>query len=41
MDFFISYVCKVIYGQPEPNSKEMQEMTDERVRVCTDFSKRA
>ena len=41
MDFFISYVYKVICGQPEPNTKEMQEMTDERVRVCTHFSKRA
>lgn len=41
MDFFMTYVCKVICGQPEPNSKEMQEMTDERVRMCTEFSKRA
>ena len=41
MDFFISYVYKVICGQPEPNTKEMQEMTDERVRVCTEFSKKA
>ena len=34
MDFFMTYVCKVICGQPEPNSKEMQEMTQARLEAC-------
>ena len=41
MDFFIVYVYKVLCGQPEPNTKEMQAMTDERVRVCVKFAKKS
>ncbi len=41
MDFFLSYVYKVLCAQQEPNSKEMQTMTDERVRVCAAFAKKA
>ncbi len=37
MDFFITYVYKVICGQPEPNTKEFQAMTNERVKVCGKF----
>ena len=41
MDFFIVYVYKVLCGQPEPNTKEMQAMTDERVSVCVNFAKKS
>ena len=41
MDFFIVYVYKVLCDLPEPNSKEFQAMTDERVRVCSAFAKRS
>lgn len=29
---------RVLCGLPEPNSKEMQAMTDERVRVCLKYA---
>ena len=29
MDFFVTYIYKVICGQPEPNTKELQAMTNE------------
>ena len=35
------YVYKVLCAQQEPNCKEMQAMTQERVRVCTTFAKKA
>lgn len=41
MDFFMIYVYKVLCGQQEPNCREMQNMTDERVHVCTSFAKQA
>lgn len=41
MDFFIVYVYKVLCGQPEPNTKEMQTMTDERVSACVKFAKKS
>lgn len=41
MDFFISYVFKVICGQPEPNSKEFQSMTAERVKICKAFMEKS
>ena len=37
MDFFITYVYKVLCGQPEPNTKELQTMTNERVSICSEF----
>jgi len=37
MDFFITYVYKVLCGQPEPNTKELQTMTNERVSICGEF----
>lgn len=37
MDFFLTYIYKVICGQPEPNTKEFQGMTDERVKICSAF----
>jgi hypothetical protein len=41
MDFFMVYVYKMLTAQQEPNSKEMQAMTQERVRVCAAFAKKA
>jgi hypothetical protein len=41
MDFFVVYVYKVLCGQPEPNTKEMQTMTDERVSACVNFAKKS
>lgn len=41
MDFFMVYVYKVLCAQQEPNSKEMQAMTDERVRVCSAFARKS
>ena len=35
------YVYKVLCAQQEPNCKEMQAMTQERVRVCAAFAKKA
>ena len=35
------YVYKVLTAQLEPNSKDMQIMTDERVRVCAAFAKKS
>lgn len=37
MDFFVTYIYKVLCGQPEPNTKELQNMTNERVKVCGNF----
>ena len=37
MDFFMTYVYRVLCGLPEPHSREMQAMTDERVRVCLNY----
>ena len=39
MDFFMTYVYRVLCGLPEPHSREMQAMTDERVRVCLNYAK--
>ena len=39
MDFFMTYVYRVLCGLPEPNSREMQAMTDERVRVCLKYAR--
>ena len=33
----MTYVYKVVCGQPEPNTKELQAMTNERVKICTAF----
>ena len=41
IDFFIVYVFKVLCNLPEPNCKDMQAMTAERVRVCSEFAKRS
>lgn len=41
MDFFLIYVYKVLCAQQEPNCKEMQAMTAERVRVCSSFAKKS
>jgi len=41
MDFFIIYLYKVVSGQPEPNSKEMQAMANERVKVCLKFMEKS
>jgi hypothetical protein len=41
MDFFILYIYKVICGQPEPNTKELQAMTNERVKICSGFMKKS
>ena len=41
MDYFMIYVYRVLCGQQEPNCRDMQAMTDERVRVCTAFAKRS
>lgn len=41
MDFFITYIYKVVCGQPEPNTKELQAMTNERVKVCAAFMEKS
>lgn len=41
IDFFINYVFKVLCGLPEPSSKDMQDMTKERVQACTGFAQRS
>lgn len=41
MDFFISYVYRALCGQSELISKEMQAMTDERVRVCLKYAQQS
>jgi len=41
MDFFMVYVYKILTNQQEPNSKDMQSMTNNRVRVCAAFAKKA
>ncbi len=41
IDFFIVYVFKVLCNLPEPNNKDMQAMTAERVRVCAAFAKKS
>ena len=41
MDFFMTYVYKVLSGQPEPNTKELQAMTNERVKVCSEFMQKS
>lgn len=41
MDFFMLYVYRVLCDLPEPNSKEFQAMTADRVRVCAEFAKRS
>lgn len=41
IDFFIVYIYKVLCDLPEPNNKDMQAMTSERVRACTLFAKKS
>ena len=41
MDFFLVYCYKLLTAQQEPNSKEMQALTEERVRVCAAFAKKS
>ena len=41
MDYFLVYVYKVLCAQQEPNSKEMQTMTEQRVKICAAFAKKS